>query len=1108
MKRRALQGMSSEEKEFSFLSEEEFDAAAYLDANPDVAEAVRAGLFKSALQHWRLYGRSEMQKGLRASVKPGKSEFREHDAPTAERFDEISPDLYTGFDEFAYLYMYPDVQADGLKHWLENGRFEGRIAPGTRPYCTRSRDYGKFESRSFGINFFGPLSAASGLGTAARGYLEAIRTTRLPFGASVVDVRLYDRDSRSLPANARLAPGHGLHRINIIHQNCDMLASMCRIYGREFLDDRFNIGIWVWELPALRSDWIGEFGALDEVWVPSTFCREAVATLSPVPVEVMPHVVQVEAEGPSLSRTHFGLPDDAFLFCYIFDVSSGMDRKNPIALLHAFKRAFGDNKNVHLLLKYHTAAADRAEATTLYRQAQASNIRLMPELLTNDEIVALKRVCDCFVSPHRSEGFGLNIAEMMYLRKPVIATGYSGNVDYTTEDNSYLIDYKLVQIDKDRGPYQRGYLWAEPSVEHLSHLMRYVYENQREASNKAANGAKAVRSQFSARAVAQRLATRLHDLGLANELPSFARQWGRSSHVAIRAPISYIKESPFKSRISSMQRKPVISVIVPVYNVPAGYLRKCIESVRNQRYPFWELCLCDDASTASETIELVEAYRGLDSRIKMRQLSNNRGIAGASNAAVEISSGEYLAFLDNDDELHSMALLRVAETINERGSVDVIYTDEDKINVEGEHVDDYCKPDWSPEHLESVMYMLHLLVVRKSVFIDIGGFRDAVTGAQDYDLALQLSREARVIYHIPEVLYHWRMIAGSAAAKVDAKPEALKSAYKALAEHVELKYGGNASVERGLLPGLFRVRHRVVGNPPVTLLITTDNRSIALPGRGAINLLENFVRSIRERTAYRNYRILIVDNANISEDQAKQFRKAGCRVVSYRDGATCFNFSRKANFGFRQVDTELLVLLNDDMEVTSEGWLDALLEYSQSPEIGVVGGRLTYPDGRIQHVGIVLGVNGSSAHVYHGFSGEVIGYNGFTHLVRNYSAVTGACMATRKSVIEECGGFDEAFAIDFNDTDFCLKAMAAGYRNVYTPFCELIHFEGLSVTRHTQNPAEVELFAARWQRTIARDPYYNPNLARDRIDFGLRDPLPVLLRKQEEPAAEQCPSAC
>jgi len=525
-------------------------------------------------------------------------------------------------------------------------------------------------------------------------------------------------------------------------------------------------------------------------------------------------------------------------------------------------------------------------------------------------------------------------------------------------------------------------------------------------------------------------------------------------------------------------------VITPVYNIEGPYLCRCIESVRAQYYPFWELCLCDDGSTSPDTLEVLEIYRGIDPRIKIVVHEKNQGIAAASNRAVEISTGDYLAMLDNDDELAPKALYEVAKAIQSNPEIDFLYTDEDKLDDSGEFVDHFCKPDWSPDHLLSVMYLLHLLVVRKDLFYEVGGFRPEFSGAQDYDLALRLSTRAQSIHHVPKILYHWRKIHGSAAELVDAKPEALDAGRRALEDHLA-RNGIDGEVEFGQIEGTFRVRYRISEYPLASLCIMASNNRATVEGRGNIDLLENFVKSIVAKTDYPNYEIVVVDDGNLSDSTRHALSGMPYRLESFTEPNTPFNFAKKANFAFRQARGRNIVLLNDDMEVISEEWLSAMIEFTQQPRVGVVGARLLFADDRIQHVGVVLGVNQGAAHAFHSFPAGFVGYNAYTHVIRNYSAVTAACMATRIDVIEATGGFDEQLAIDYNDIDFCLRAIQQGYDVVYTPYAELYHFEGTSIHRKTQNPREVELFQQRWASFVERDPFYSPNLTRTRADFAI-----------------------
>jgi GT2 family glycosyltransferase len=389
------------------------------------------------------------------------------------------------------------------------------------------------------------------------------------------------------------------------------------------------------------------------------------------------------------------------------------------------------------------------------------------------------------------------------------------------------------------------------------------------------------------------------------------------------------------------------------------------------------------------------------------------------------------------------------------------------------------------------MYLLHLVVIRKELFYQAGGFREEFSGAQDYDLALRATAQARQIHHIPKILYHWRKLAGSAAAEVDAKPQALNAGYRALQDFVESQKM-DATVEPGKLPGHFRVRHSLHGNPRVSLCILTHDISAEVEGRGRINLVEHFVQSIAAKTDYKNYEIVICDDANLSARTKSALQGINYRLASFNSRGKPFNYAAKANFAVKQAKTEHLVMLNDDMEVISQEWLAALLEFTQQPEIGVAGARLLFPDNRVQHVGVAIGVNSGATHLYHNYPADFVGYNGFTHIIRNYSAVTGACLATRKEVVERAGGFEERLAIDYNDIDFCLAVREKGYRIVYTPYAELYHFEGRSAPRYVQNPQEVEFFRRKWAKYLEHDPYYNPNLTRNGVDLAARYPPEVV----------------
>ncbi len=1057
-----------------------FSEALYLALNPDVAALVADGRVASGHAHWLAQGRAQERAGQRPSLLDDALYAGMPPPGTGCEVDTES------FDAESYLVLYPDVQlalgndaAAARHHWAHHGRFEGRVGSGVAPYKSWRFDAAAMLAKPFGINVFGPFAAVSGLGTAARGLLRAIESMGAPFELHAFDV------SRGAP---RITPDERVrrptYRCNLILANADQIAQLTSLYPDGHFDDAYNIAVWAWELAAFRPDWYISFAPLDEVWTNSAFELASIGAIAPIPVHKIPLPVEVAAADAAAGRALFGLPSDRLVFLTAFDVGSTSARKNPAMAIDAFREAFADDENVFLVIKFHSTSVEPAITRQLTRALRgAENVLVIADQLSEDDMALLRAACDVLVSAHRSEGFGLNIAEFMALGKPVIATNYSGNLEFFDAGVGFPVEYALAEVEAQAGPYLPHYVWADPDRASLVAQFRAVHDNQPGAWARGALAARRMAAAFSAEHIGLQIRARLHAIGLPDPQPKLLGWAGRMRGMVGQAPLAQMDAGQRQAIAALGQQRPTISLIVPVHNVAAAWLQACVLSVIAQTYPFWELCLCDDASTDEGTLAVLARLQGIDPRIRIRRAPRNLGIAGASNLCAEMATGPFVAMLDNDDTLHPDALLDVARALSDDPEIDVIYTDEDKIDEQGRLIDTYHKPDWSPEHLESVMYVLHMLVVRKRLFLQVGGFRDAYSGAQDYDLMLRLSRRTQRIHHIARALYHWRAVEGSAAAMVDAKPYALQAGKRALQDHVGEKHADRAWVEDGLLPGTFRVRRRLLGQPRVSLLILTNNDTLEMPGRGTFHMVDNFVDSILRRTGYRNYEIVVVDNGRLSAEQAARFRGLGVRVEDYAGSVVPFNYAAKANFALRMCRTEQLAILNDDMEVIGEDWLSSLLELSQDPEIGAVGGRLLHADGTIQHVGCVIGINGGSAHVYHSFPGEHVGYNGFTHLIRNYSAVTGACFATRKSVMAQVGGFDESFAIDFNDIDLCLRIIENGYRVVYTPYCSLFHFEGASARRVTQNVDERRRFTSRWARYMENDPYFNPNFSRTRFDF-------------------------
>lgn len=546
--------------------------------------------------------------------------------------------------------------------------------------------------------------------------------------------------------------------------------------------------------------------------------------------------------------------------------------------------------------------------------------------------------------------------------------------------------------------------------------------------------------------------------------------------------------------IGAMAATPRISIIIPVYNVKPCWLVAAVESVRSQFYPHWELCIVDDGSTDAATKQVLsDLARNSDARIKVQRLPRNIGIAAASNAAIALATGDYIGLLDNDDELTRDALLETASAIN-ASDPDIVYSDEDKIETDGKHVEPHFKPDFSLEYFLSVNYLCHFTVIRGELLRKIGGFRTGFDGAQDFDLLLRATESSKRVVHVPKVLYHWRKSETSTASSSTAKPEASAAGLRALTESLGRR-GIAATAEHGPYPTTYRVRRAVSGQPLI---------SIVIPFRDKPSLLAASVNSILDKTDYPRFEILGIDNGSTEPaTHALMIELAAqdARVRFIRHDVP-FNFSAINNFAARQAQGEHLLFLNNDTEVIVPGWMRAMLEHSQRPEVGVVGAKLLYPDDRIQHSGVIIGIGGVAGHANLLQSGDHPGYFARAQLPQELSAVTFACAMTRRSVFESLGGLNERdLTVAFNDIDYCLRAREAGMLVLYTPYAVLYHHE--SRTRgYEDNPGKQLRFAretAYMQQRHAGilqrgDPYYNPNLRLDTHDFspypGYDDALP------------------
>lgn len=524
-------------------------------------------------------------------------------------------------------------------------------------------------------------------------------------------------------------------------------------------------------------------------------------------------------------------------------------------------------------------------------------------------------------------------------------------------------------------------------------------------------------------------------------------------------------------QLSRVKDRPLISIIVPCYNTPMRYLEPLLESVKTQMYDNWQLCIAD-GSTDKNCSDYIKAECESDRRITYIKVGENLGIVGNTNRGLKEAKGEFIAFMDHDDVLSPYALAEVVLVINDDPKVDLIYSDEDKLSDNGKRrILPFFKPDWSPELLLGVNYITHFVVARKSLVKKIGGLRQGFDGAQDYDFLLRFTEQTDRIRHIPKILYHWRLAAGSTAKTVDEKDYASSAGKKALTDAIERR-GIKASVhEISTRPSNFHIKFELTHKQPKV--------SIIIPFKDKQPLLEQCVKSIIKKTTYKNYELILISNNSVEKrthiymDKLKKMKH--CKVYTWDHP---FNYSKINNYGRKLASGEYLVLLNNDTEVLSPTWLDELVGVASQPEVGAVGALLYYPNETIQHAGVVLGMTGMAGHVFRGILPDNWTEFGLPAWPRNYLAVTAACLVVAAKKYDEAGGLDETFTVAGNDVALGITLHEKGYRNVYWPFAELIHYENVSVGSYKNVPKLDYDHSLTYYRPYLEngDPYFNPNL--------------------------------
>ena len=551
-------------------------------------------------------------------------------------------------------------------------------------------------------------------------------------------------------------------------------------------------------------------------------------------------------------------------------------------------------------------------------------------------------------------------------------------------------------------------------------------------------------------------------------------------------------QSKISAKERALQEKTVFdrdirfSILVPLYNTPTRFLEEMIDSVVAQTYPRWELCLTDGSDEQhTNVMEMVKKRAARDKRIRYLRLEENLGISENTNRCIEIATGDYIALLDHDDVLHPSALFEVMRAICDRGA-DFVYTDE--ITFSGKVSRAYCphyKPDFSPDLLRSYNYICHFVSFSRDLLEAVGGFRSAFDGSQDYDMILRLTEQAKCIVHVPRILYFWRAHASSVASGIAAKPYTIVAAKRALEEHLR-RLGLDGVVTDSRIPSTYRIRYQLKTRPLISIII---------PNMDHVQILKKCIDSVKKRSTYANYEILIVENNSKKKSTFGYYKTvmgqySNVRVIQWKG---MFNYSAINNFAVREARGEYLIFLNNDIEIISPNWIEEMLMFAQRGDVGAVGMMLYYPDNTVQHAGVILGIGGIAGHSHKYFDRRESGYMSRMTLAQNLSAVTAASMMVRTSVFHSVGGFDESLPVAFNDVDLCMKIRRAGYLIVFTPYAEAYHHESKSrgaedtPQKQARFRGEVARFREKWGTALeAGDPYYNPNLTLLYEDFRLK----------------------
>jgi glycosyltransferase involved in cell wall biosynthesis len=961
-----------------------------------------------------------------------------------------------------YLAVNPDI-AEFVKHdreaaqahWETFGFAEKRAAPGTNLFANRNITLNAMLDWRDGVNFFGPLSSASGLGHAARGYLAAMRAAGIPVTAFDVSALL----NATMPAELfhdRSLP----YSINFFFINADQVLPFIRRYGSELMEHRANVAAWVWELPAPRPEWRAGLAAFDLIVVPSAFTAESFALFTDTPIQVVPYVLDAPALRAAAATVTPGRPlferlarekaAGRKIVLFIMDASSYTARKG----LDIYERLAAHFETTRpgecvFVLKTHSRDYSLCNA----ERTRASRFLVVDGIMEFDDLCRLKAAADVYVSPHRSEGFGLNIFESLLLGVPVVCSDFGGPVGLLGPDNPNLISGRLTEIGREMGPYRAGAVWFEPDFGALATRLAAVLDAAPDSLDDQAAG---LAETLSAAAIGARLRDVFETYcgyghpGQEKPLERFLPlTQPRDERYTFAVPEQSGKPAPGRlTEIMTGSGKPFFSVITITRDTPPARLAALAEDLFNQSHPCWEWCIADDGSTAPETLAMLRALRRRDARILVRFSGDPRGAAAAANAAVRAAAGSYLLFADPADGLDPALLATYRTWIDGQTTGAMLYCDGEAGNL----------PGWSYDALLSRMYPRHGLCVRKEVFLQLGGYRAEMATAAAHDFVLRAAAAAVPAWHVGQKLVHRR-------ASDEPAPDATAHGAQAVAEHLT-RIGLTGRVEP-TAPVTYRIRPALPAGPvSINILAETGGH-----GPNRESQAEALLRSILKHKPAQDFELRLIAPPDIAPGLAPLCRLARNITLAATPQGGPVNRAEMANFAVRAATTDRIILLRETLRAPDAGWLEALLEMLEVPGIGIAGGRLESPDGTLLHAGIALGGPNLLNFITPANDAQAN-----TPAIRNFSVLCGSMLAFRRATYDLAGGFDESFAADYGDLDFCLKIGEAGLRVVYTP-----HARMLRPDSHAAPPTDsldARRFARKWHELIHRDPFNT--LARSR----------------------------